>query len=528
MPSTFANLYITLFIAILLGLSGCGNEDNSKIAALPGANYNIAIILVDTLRPDHLGCYGYDKPTSPTIDKLAAEGVLFENAYSASTFTGEAVSALFTGRPPAMNSTGLGWTSRPTPMDENLPKRLEAAGYKTGIFSTSFVMRFRGFYDSFQEAELFPGMANSSSLDTQLTDAALDFSKRHQGERTFQYLHYYAPHAPYNPPPENLAPFHLDRAVLTPSEDSHPAALVSEGMEKNDPRLAEFKKHYDGEIAFIDQSIQRYIDGLRELGQLSNTLIVLVSDHGEEFMEHGFADHAWTLYEETLRIPLIIWAPDLIDGQRVQERVSICDVMPTVLQLTHQGYRAPESTVAGQSLFVPGETAWTYSPRTNPIYASLFPESRAQLHAVLYDDFKYIAGPRWLDGDACRRFWFLQGTMATKAKSADFLPLDPWAPPMHEALYNLREDPGETNNLLDTDDALGETGRRLLGEYKDAGAPYQKEGAPTTLIDPFDHAFVESALQDLKDSSDSKDATPPEESRISPEVIESLETMGYL
>jgi len=522
-----SNWYISPLIPLLFIAAGCTPAPEG--AHLPGEGYNLAIILVDTLRPDHLGYNGYERAVTPAIDGLARDGVVFENAYTASTFTGEAVASLFTGRPPAMIARGLGWTAQPTPQSENLPKLLEAAGYKTGIFSTSFVMRFRGFYDSFQEAELFPGRDNTTELDGQLTDAALDFAKRHAGERTFQYLHYYAPHAPYNPPAENLEAFGIDREVLDPTGDHSPAAMVTRGMVSDDPRLAELKKHYDGEIAYIDGAIKRYLEGLEELGLLSKTVVVFLSDHGEEFMEHGFADHAWNLYEETLRIPLIIRAPELIAPRRVSERVSICDVMPTVLRLLHRPHAPFSGDVAGQYLVAAGESTWDYVPRRGPVYASLFPETRAQLHAVLFDDFKYITGPRWLGADECKEFWLLQGTLAGRAKEADFLPLDPWAHPERDALFNLRDDPEERTNLMDAMPTEGARGRALLKAYEKASAPYRNDSGPTTMADPFDRDFVEKALKALsEDAVRQEEQGEDGESRISPEVLESLETMGYL
>ncbi len=528
-----ALLRIVPFIFILLTVplvSGCTKSQDTPTVGvhLSGDQYNVAVILVDTLRPDHLGCYGYARGKTPHIDALASEGLRFEKAYSASTFTGEAVSALFTGRPPAMNGTGLGWTSRPTPQAENLPKRFEGAGYKTGIFSTSFVMRFRGFYDSFQEAELFPGQVNSTALDGELTDAALDFANRNQGEKTFQYLHFYAPHAPYNPPESALAPFGLDREVLVPSDEVHPAALVTQGMAITDARLVELKKHYDAEIAYIDQCIGRYLDGLESLGLREKTIVVLVSDHGEEFLEHGFADHAWNLFEETLRIPLIISAPGLIEAGTAIERVSISDVMPTLLRLTEVPHPTYEVPVSGQYLLAPGPNAWAYTPRQGPVFASLFPESRAQLHAVLFDDYKYIAGPRWLDAPACKQYWLLQGVMADRVKSSEFLALSPWAPVSKEALFHLGDDPGETQNLVERLPVVRDTGREWLERYQRESAPYRTEAAPTTDSDPFGGDFVPAALKQLGEGAHSDQEDTTDEGRIAPEVLESLETMGYL
>jgi arylsulfatase A-like enzyme len=498
-------------------------------AHLPGDGYSVAIILVDTLRPDHLGCYGYERARTPAIDSLASEGTLFENAYTASTFTGEAVASLFTGRPPAMNSTGLGWTARPTPQESNLPKLLESAGYKTGIFSSSFVMRFRGFYDSFQEAELFPGIEITTELEERVTDAALDFAKRHKGERTFQYIHYYAPHANYDPPAAYLEPFDIDRSIIDPSVGFHPTALTCQGMTADDPRVPELRKHYDGEIAFIDNTIGRYLDGMGELDLLSNTIIIFISDHGEEFLEHGGSGHAWNLYEETLRIPLIIRAPGLLKPQRIQEAVSISDVMPTLLRLLQQPHAPYESDVSGQYLFTAGDSAWNYAPRKAPIYASLFPESRAQLHAVLFENYKYIAGPRWLDAAECKQYWLLQGTMADRAKASNFLPLDPWAPSEQEVLFDLQTDPAELTNLIEKQPVFATQGRALMKDYEAASTLYRKKASPTTTTDPFDKAFVESGLQSLsEDAGQSGDSESSDGERISPDIIEGLETMGYL
>lgn len=522
--------WILISVAFVAVFSGCDRKEATPLLVtdLPGKDYNVALILVDTLRPDHLGCYGYARPTSPRIDALAAEGVIFEAARTASTYTGEAVASLFTGMPPAMSPEGLGWSARPMPLEHNLPKTFEAAGYKTGIFSTSFVMRFRGFYDSFQESELFPGIPNTSALDEALTAAALAFAERHRNERTFQYLHYYAPHAPYNPPAEFLAPFSVDRSILDPETDIHPAALVSQGMQADDPRWAELKKHYDAEIALVDRAIGQYIDGLDKLGLKDNTIIVILSDHGEEFMEHGFADHAWNLYEETLRIPLIFWAPAMFAPGRITDPVSIVDVMPTLLrclQIPHTPFTGP---VSGQYLFAPGISAWSYVPRSATLYASLFPETRAQLHAVHFDGYSYIAGPRWLNDAECKQFWRLQGRLAGAARQEGFLPLDPWAPVEHEALFDLRTDPGQTHNIAEQHPDQLEQGRRRLEAYRDAGATHRKDSPPTTATDTFDQAFIEEQLKALAEEAGQPAPETQDGERLSPEVIEGLETMGYL
>jgi len=520
---------VLLLTGILLAVSGCrkGVEAPVQETSLPGKGFNVAVILVDTLRPDHLGCYGYERPTSPNLDALAESGILFEAAHTASTYTGEAVASLFTGVPPAVNPEGLGWSARPVPMEANLPKRLEAAGYKTGIFSTSFVMRFRGFYDSFQESALFPGVANTSALDGELTDAAVEFAKRHQNERMFQYLHYYAPHAPYNPPASFLRTQDLDRTILDPEDDIHPAALVSQGMAENDPRWVELKKHYDAEIMLIDREIERFLSGLRELGLDKKTVVVVLSDHGEEFMEHGFADHAWNLYQETLRIPLIVWAPALFSPARISDPVSIVDVMPTLLECLQVPHETPSMDVGGQALFRPGDSHWEYKTRTGPIYASLFPETRAQLHAVLFDEYKYVAGPRWLTAQDCRRFWLLQGTMAKAARQDDFLPLNPWLAPENEVLFNLEHDPGETRNVASEEKEALARGRALLDSYMKASTSVRGPMTDVTDADPFNDLVVEELLNEIAEDADNAEPGDHGGERLNPEVIEGLETMGY-
>lgn len=518
-------------IAFLFLLNGCQPAKNTLAfeTDLRGRGFNVAILLVDTLRPDHLGCYGYDKAFTPHIDALAREGVLFENARSASTYTGEAVASLFTGRPPAMARDGLGWGARPTPVEENLPRVLESAGYQTAIFSTSFVMRFRGFYDSFQSATLFQDRPNTSELDLELTQEALNYAQTRPNDRLFQYLHYYAPHAPYNPPQAWLDRVGAAREPVDPADELHPADLASEGMTPDDPSLATLRAHYDAEIALIDDAIGAFMAGLRELGRDRNTIVVFVSDHGEEFLEHGFADHAWNLFDETLRVPLIVWAPALFGPGRVSDPVSSVDVMPTLLaslQIPHARFDHPAS---GQYLFRPGPTRWEYAPRTGPIYASLFPETRAQLHAVLFDGHKYLAGPRWLDGAGAGRFWRLQGALTQLTRRAGYQPLDPWAPVAREALFDLGADPCETRNLAAENTALRDRGRALLDAYRDAGAPYRREASPTTMQEPFHDALIEELLRGEGTPAPDEGQAPNEGGgHLSPEMIESLETMGYL
>lgn len=279
--------------ALVLFFAGCSEPKQP----------NVLFICVDTLRPDRLGCYGNKRPTSPSVDKLASEGVSFENVYSASGWTLPSMATIFTGRHPREHgATDFHWSVAP-----NLPTlagTLKRAGYDTRAFVSHLILKPEyGLADGFKSYDysvLNVGHPHDVATAEPLTDLAIDALEEIE-KPFFMWVHYFDPHFAY----------------LKHGE------WASFGVSELD--------RYDQEIAYTDKQIARLFGELKKRGLYDNTIIVFTSDHGEEFEEHGGHYH-YTLYEETLRTPLIIKAPGLEPGAR-KTVVEQIDFVPTILGL---------------------------------------------------------------------------------------------------------------------------------------------------------------------------------------------------
>ncbi len=338
--------------------------DTARAADTPT---NVLVILIDALRPDHLGVYGYERPTSPTIDRLAAEGVLFESAFSQASWTKPSVPSLFTGLYPIEHRVFTG-------SDEERPGRItsdvlaekhttiaevfQAQGYRTAAFLDNAQLRdFLGFAQGFETYEEDLGRAEA------ITSRFVDWLRELDEEPFFAYVHYLDPHWPYDPP----APY--DQLFPKPTGTSidfgtlnwkHLERQIEDGrMIPNADDLAALQALYDGEIRYNDQAIGSLLDALREHDLLKSTLIVLTADHGEEFWEHGRLGHGRSLYDEVLHVPLILRLPGGVPA-RIADQVELVDVMPTLLDLS--GIPIPED-LSGKSLrpLVTGES-WDERP----------------------------------------------------------------------------------------------------------------------------------------------------------------------
>jgi choline-sulfatase len=326
---------------LLLGagllLSGCGMRRT-------GAGANVLVVTIDTLRADHLGCYGYRRPTSPRIDALAKEGTLFETAYCPMPTTGPSHASLFTSLYPRRHGMlKNGWK-----LAEDLPtlaESLKQHGYRTGAVVSSFVLdpcfgMARGFddYDSSFEAEratmgreiMWEGEAVNGGFD-QRADAttlkAARWLEERQDERFFLWVHYFDPHSPYEPP------------------EPHARDYLAEVQA---PGLQETVARYDGEIRFVDEELGKLLDRLDSLGLRSRTLVVLTADHGEGLGQHNWMHHGLHLYEEAVRIPLAFRLPGVVAaGRRVEALAEMIDVAPTILDLVDL---PREPRFGGQSL----------------------------------------------------------------------------------------------------------------------------------------------------------------------------------
>ncbi len=308
---------------------------------------NVVVITIDTLRADHLGCYGNKQIRTPNIDALASDGARFERAYTPVPVTLPAHTVIFTGTYPMLSGMHDFSGNKLSPGQPTLASVLKQHGYTTGAVLGSAVLDSRfglnqGFdfyYDHFdfnrlQESNL-EEMERPGNL---VADVALDWLAKNRTNKFFLWMHLYDPHYPYRPP----APY---------SEQY-----------KDRP--------YDGEIAFADSQVGRLITFLKANGLYRNTVVVLAGDHGESLGEHGERNHGFFIYNATLHVPMIIRLPGNSSPRVVSDLASLADLMPTILSILKvevpaqvQGFNllplmAPKKAEESRSLY-----AETFLPR---------------------------------------------------------------------------------------------------------------------------------------------------------------------
>jgi arylsulfatase A-like enzyme len=311
---------------------------------------SFVVISVDTLRADHLGAYGYERSTSPNIDALAANGVVFENVCSTSSWTLPAHASLLTGLLPGrhrLQDDGVK-LARSVPV---LAEALRGRGYETfAVVSHVYVSREFGLNRGFEEFD--DSLLAGGGVDP-IAESVVDrFIERLEGvgERPFfAFIHLYDPHWPYTPPPPFGTAF-VDpgyRGEIDGTLDSMSPYFSFPGRLSDEDRR-QMIALYDGEIAYLDQQIGRLSAALAESRHADRTVVILTADHGEEFKEHGKIGHGRTLFSEVLAVPLIVAGhPALAGGSRRSELASIVDIAPTVLDMA--GLAVPEE-LDGRSL----------------------------------------------------------------------------------------------------------------------------------------------------------------------------------
>jgi choline-sulfatase len=289
---------------------------------------NVVLITVDTLRADHVGVYGGPVPT-PAMDRLAAEGVTVDGACTPTPSTGPAHVSLLTGLHPWNHGVLLNAVLFDDPALSNLTETLQVAGFETAAFVSSFNVDKRwGFGRGFKSFHFEPTQDMKEkkfwSRGEATTTAALDWLEEHSQERFFVWLHYFDPHLPYKPPEGYERP------------ESEEIDLAGKGVPsplRNFPQLKKFIRGYRGEVTYTDAQVGRLVDGLRRLGVVDKTAIVLTADHGEGLGDHDHLGHGWNLHDELVTVPLILRAPGLPAGSRLRGGAQLEDLMPTILSL---------------------------------------------------------------------------------------------------------------------------------------------------------------------------------------------------
>ena len=406
----------TTFLIVLLLAAAAGH------AAPPAPAVNVVVITIDTLRADHVGCYGYKAAETPNLDQLAAEGARFERAFTPVPITLPSHAAIFTGTYPMYSGMHDFSGNNLNPQQPTMASLLKQEGYATGAVLGSAVLDSRfglnqGFdfyYDHFDFSRL--DEANLDEMERPgnvVADEALKWLKGHAQKKFFLWMHLYDPHHPYTPP--------------APYSERH----------KSQP--------YDGEIAFADEQVGRVVRFLKDQGLYQRTLIIVTGDHGEGLGEHGEKTHGFFIYDSTLHVPLILKLPVVRKARpaTVSKDVSTVDLLPTVLEALHLGVPAQ---VQGRSLLPlltgreNGESLYSESflPRLHFNWSELRGLQAGQYH--------FIDGPK-------------------------------------PELYDLESDPGELKNLYAEKPAVAAELRGRLASLIQKYTPAQ-ELAQKTGLDP--------------------------------------------
>jgi len=296
---------------------------------------NILLLTIDACRPDHFGCYGYTHNTTPHIDKLAKEGVLFTHAFSQSAWTTPGILSIFTSLyPPVHDVDAKDKTLRNGIL--TLPMVLKRSGYRVPVLPR--------FVDIPNYWHLCFDMVDHEQFQDEEGEDLLKLLESYKRERFFIWYHYHGLHLPYNPPSPYDKIFQENRENNTSGESETVSTIKKKSVIKygsvnfNDGDKKTITALYDGQLRQLDDYVGRLIGEMRAFGIVENTLLIVTSDHGEELFEHGFIGHASTslkakLYDEIIRIPLIIWYPRKLKPRVVAEMVRQIDIMPTILDL---------------------------------------------------------------------------------------------------------------------------------------------------------------------------------------------------
>lgn len=432
--------------------AGAPPEPSSAAPLRPAA---IVLITVDALRADRVSFDGYRLPTTPFLDRLAGEGVVFDRAYATSSWTPPTMASIFTGVPPMTHGVVSGEivdtkAVRQPMLPESLSTLAELlgkSGYRTlGVASNRHLALDLGFgqgFDRYFDPPTFLNapVVNDRARQLLTAEYGADWRRTWHGRPLFLWLHYFDPHDPYFP----YAPW---IAAQAPGADADgprsPAQLVMRDLRQRFPRpdaaLAEaIRPFYDSEIRRTDQLLSNL---WQELAPDGNVLFIFTADHGEEMVDHGGLGHSQSLYDELTRIPLLLWWPrGLPGGVRVAQPVSALDILPTILDLV--GQPVP-SGLPGRSLAPLWRTAPAGGapPERRPVFLELAPPKPF----------------RWAVVDGDRK-----------------LILDPASPATPE-LYDLASDPGEKLNLAAREPAEVERLRAELRTWarKNPRAPDQR------------------------------------------------------
>lgn len=401
----------------------------------------VILVTVDTLRQDALSCMNEDAPPTPCMDQWARDGILFEQAMASSSWTLPSLSSVLTGLSPDVHRA-IRWNSRIPDKIQTLAEHLRSAGYDTSAVGWNDLLRpasnlSQGFRDYDLSGRGWAGRSFGVSLlrrivprqvpihtDGMVIDRASEWIRKNKDRDFFLWVHLYEPHQPYTPPenmvPSGPVPLRIGTQCWVIEK------ILSGEFVASDEEKTWIRALYQAEAQYTDKCVGRLMQTLKDLGLYDSSLLVLTSDHGEEFWEHGSVEHGRTLYEEVMRVPLILKVPQGSGGLRLKVPVVLDDLAPTLLDACQVSYD-PQS-MTGSSFWTP---AWKETSEDRPIYMGgvTLPE---EMEGIVFDPMKYILCPR-----------------SSK-----------------EELYDLDADPKEQTSLIQTQPEALKRARELLAQHR--------------------------------------------------------------
>jgi arylsulfatase A-like enzyme len=324
---------------------------------------NILLVSLDTVRADRTSVYGHSRDTTPMLARYAEQGAVFEHAYAQAPSTSPTHASMFTGLYPSTH----GYYTYKFKLDSKqhtLAEVLKGAGYRTFAVTSSvkFVEKtgLRQGFDDFARAR---GPKNARSA--QVNEKTIHQMKRESDQPFFGFVHYFDPHAPYAAPEPYRTQWHPGLSFPEPERTSRFVKKFKRKRSVVTPAIADYLAGlYDGELSYLDTFVGKLLQAVPQTDGRS-TVVLLTSDHGEAFFEHAFLGHSHVLYEEIMKVPMVLWWPGKIAaGQRLQVPTQTVDIYPTLLELA--GLRIPPG-LAGRSLAAPllGEGP---EPESSPIF----------------------------------------------------------------------------------------------------------------------------------------------------------------
>ena len=385
---------------------------------------NVILIVVDTLRADHLSCYGYSRKTSPNIDNLSLDSVLFKNAISPAPWTAPSIGSLLTSQYPSV----LGFKDDAVKINDKfltLAEIFKENYYKTkGIISHEYVSHKVGFNQGFDSYDEDNSRGEYDISSPSITEKAISFIKEHhKNHKFFLFLHYFDPHCNFNMHPNyNYYPNYS--GTLTSGQTQVELLEKAPSMSADDIKY--IKALYDSEISFTDEYIGKFLNKLKELGLYNNTLIIFTADHGEEFLERGdyWIGHCKTLYQELIHVPLIIKLPGKNKKKIIDKYIGLIDLMPTIID--YAGLRIPNE-YEGEIVNINDEKEL----KSKIIISET--KKKANLQSVIWRPWKFIYDPN--------------GNL--------------------EQLFNLKKDPNESKNVALKDERILKEMETILQNWND-------------------------------------------------------------